>query len=553
MAEMIKLNYKGKEYEYPKGTPYAKVAEDFQKDYTYPIVLAVMNGKLRELFHVAEDDGVIDFEDLTGHSGHKAYKRSACLILIKSLYDVIGRESVEKIKIEFSIGPAYYCSYKGKTPLTEELVEKVKARMRQIIDADTPIEKTSMSLEKVRKIFRENGMHDKEKLFKYRRSGRVNMYSLDGFMDYFYGYMVPNCGYVKYFDLFLYDGGMMLQLPERKAPKEVPTFTDSPNLYKTMREAADWGTMMGIDTVGALNDAISNGEMNEVILVQEALIESRIAKIAEDIVSRGNVRFVMIAGPSSSGKTTFSHRLSIELRAHGMIPHPIEIDNYFKNREDTPKDENGNYDFECLDAIDVEGFNKDMNALLAGETVELPRFNFKIGQREYKGDYMTLGASDVLVCEGIHGLNDELSHTLPKESKYKIYISALTTLNVDEHNRVPTTDGRLMRRMVRDFYTRGSSISKTLGMWSSVRRGEEKFIFPFQESADAMFNSAHIYEIAALKPFVEPLLFGVTEDDPGYQEAKRLLKFLQYFLAIDTARIPHNSIIREFIGGSIFK
>ena len=235
-----------------------------------------------------------------------------------------------------------------------------------------------------------------------------------------------------------------------------------------------------------------------------------------------------------------------------MRPHPIEIDNYFKNREDTPKDENGNYDFECLGAIDVEGFNKDMNALLDGQTVELPRFNFKVGQREYKGDFMTLDTSDVLVCEGIHGLNDELSHSLPKESKYKIYISALTTLNVDEHNRVPTTDGRLMRRMVRDFYTRGSSISRTLGMWSSVRRGEEKFIFPFQESADAMFNSAHIYEIAALKPFVEPLLFGVTEDDPGYQEAKRLLKFLQYFLAIDTASIPHNSIIREFIGGSIF-
>lgn len=552
MADMIKLNYRGTEYEYPKGTTYADISKDFQKDYASPIVLALFNGKLREIFHTAEESGRIDFEDLSGHSGHKAYKRSACLLLIKSFYDVIGRESVERLKVEFSIGPAYYCSYKGKTPLTEKLVNDVKARMREFVEADTPIEKVSYPLEKVRKMFHEDGMLDKEKLFRYRRSDKVNIYSLEGFKDYFYGYMVPSCGYIKYFDLFLYDGGMMLQLPERKAPEGVPAFKDSPNLYRTMREASDWGAMMGIETVGSLNDAISNGEMNEVILVQEALIESRIAKIAEDIVSRGNVRFVMIAGPSSSGKTTFSHRLSIELRAHGMRPHPIEIDNYFKNREDTPKDENGNYDFECLGAIDVEGFNKDMNALLNGQTVELPRFNFKVGQREYKGDFMTLDTSDVLVCEGIHGLNDELSHSLPKESKYKIYISALTTLNVDEHNRVPTTDGRLMRRMVRDFYTRGSSISRTLGMWSSVRRGEEKFIFPFQESADAMFNSAHIYEIAALKPFVEPLLFGVTEDDPGYQEAKRLLKFLQYFLAIDTARIPHNSIIREFIGGSIF-
>lgn len=552
MAEMIKVKYKGKVYEYPVHTVLSDAAKDFQKDYDSPIVLALVDNKLRELHHTLDADCTLDFEDLGGHSGHKAYKRSASLLLIKAFYDVVGREAIEKLKIEFSIGAAYYCSYRGKAVLTQEIVSDVKKRMHELVDADVPITKSSYALEDVIRLFHDNGMFDKEKLFRYRRSSRVNLYTLDGFTDYFYGYMLPSCGYIKYFDLFLYDGGMMLQLPERKAPERVPEFKDSPKLYATMREAADWGEMMEIDTVGALNDAIAEGQMNEVILVQEALMESRIAKIAEDIASRGNIRFVMIAGPSSSGKTTFSHRLSIELRAHGMKPHPIEIDNYFKNREDTPKDENGNYDFECLEAIDVEGFNRDMTALLNGETIELPRFNFKVGQREYKGDYMTLGGADVLVCEGIHGLNDELSYSLPKESKYKIYISALTTLNVDEHNRVPTTDGRLMRRMVRDFYTRGSSVSRTLGMWSSVRRGEEKYIFPFQESADAMFNSAHIYEIAALKPFVEPLLFGVREDDPGYQEAKRLLKFLQYFLAIDTAGIPHNSIIREFIGGSIF-
>ena len=431
-------------------------------------------------------------------------------------------------------------------------MEDVKTRMLQLVEEDAPIQKSSYSLEKIIKKFHDLGMYDKEKLFRFRRTDKVNIYTLGGFQDYFYGYMVPSCGYLKYFDLFKYDDGLMLQLPERKAPNVVPPFKDSPKLFATMKASSNWGEMMGIETVGDLNDAISDGAMNEVILVQEALMESRIAEIAKDIVDRGNVRFVMIAGPSSSGKTTFSHRLSIELRAHGMKPHPIEIDNYFKNREDTPKDENGNYDFECLEAIDIEGFNKDMTALLNGETIELPRFNFKVGQREYKGDFMTLDESDVLVCEGIHGLNDELSHSLPKECRYKIYISALTTLNVDEHNRVPTTDGRLMRRMVRDYYTRGSSVSRTLGMWSSVRRGEEKFIFPFQESADAMFNSAHIYEIAALKPYVEPLLFAVPEDDPGYQEAKRLLKFLQYFLSIDTAGIPRNSIIREFIGGSIF-
>ena len=552
MAQMIKITHRGKEYEYPAHTKYADIAKDFQSEYKAAIILAEADHKYRELFHTADCDCTVEFQDLTSTAGHKSYKRSASLLMIKAFYDVVGMDNIEKLSIDFSIGAAYYCSYSGKLPLTDKLVSEVKTRMIQLVNEDAPIQKSVYSLDKIRKKFHETGMYDKEKLFRYRRSDKVNIYTLGGYQDYFYGHMVPSCGYIKYFDLFKYDEGIMLQLPERKEPTVVPAFKDSPKLFSTMREASKWGQMMEINTVGALNEAIADGRMKDVILVQEALMEAKIAEIAKDIVERGNVRFVMIAGPSSSGKTTFSHRLSIELRAHGMKPHPIEIDNYFKNREDTPKDENGNYDFECLEAIDVEGFNKDMTRLLSGETVELPRFNFKTGAREYKGDYLKMGSSDVLVCEGIHGLNDELSHSLPKESKYKIYISALTTLNVDEHNRVPTTDGRLMRRMVRDYYTRGSSISRTLSMWSSVRRGEEKYIFPFQESADAMFNSAHVYEIAALKPYVEPLLFGVTEEDPGYQEAKRLLKFLQYFLSIDTARIPQNSIIREFIGGSIF-
>ncbi|MBQ7584057.1 MAG: nucleoside kinase [Lachnospiraceae bacterium] len=552
MSETVRIRYREKDYEYPAGTKLINIAKDFQEYYGSAIALANVNNKLRELFHMVTGDCEIDFEDLTSTSGHKAYKRSACLLLIKAMCDVLGAESIYSFKVDFSIGAAYYCTYEGRTPLTDEIVSEIKKRMTELVDEDRPIQKTSHSLDKVMRMFHDRGMYDKEKLFRYRRSDKINIYSLDGYQDYFYGYMLPSCGYIKYFDLFKYGDGLMLQLPERKAPTVVPEFRDSPKLFATMRASSKWGAMMGIGTVGELNEAISDGKMTEVILVQEAMMESRIAEIAKDIVERGNVRFVMIAGPSSSGKTTFSHRLSIELRAHGMKPHPIEIDNYFKNREDTPKDEKGNYDFECLEAIDVEGFNRDMNALLSGETVELPRFNFKIGVREYKGDYMTLEESDILVCEGIHGLNDELSHSLPRESKYKIYISALTTLNVDEHNRVPTTDGRLLRRMVRDYYTRGASVSRTLSMWSSVRRGEEKFIFPFQESADAMFNSAHIYEIAALKPYAEPLLFKVREDDPGYQEAKRLLKFLQYFLSVDSSGIPQNSIIREFIGGSIF-
>ncbi len=553
MGDTIKITCGGNEYEYPAGTRLQIIARDFQKDYGSAIALAKVDNKERELFHMVAGDSVVEFEDLTSISGHKAYKRSACLLLIKSLYDVLGAENIYSFKVEFSIDAAYYCSFEGKNELSEEDVSRIKARMQELVDEDMPIQKTSHSLDKVIKMFHDRGMYDKEKLFRYRRSDKINIYTLGDFQDYFYGFMLPSCGYIKYFDVLKYDSGLMLQLPERKAPETVPPFKDSPRLFAAMNASSKWGEMMGIGTVGELNEAISDGRMNEVILVQEALMESRIAEIAKDIVERGNVRFVMIAGPSSSGKTTFSHRLSIELRAHGLKPHPVEIDNYFKNREDTPKDENGNYDFECLEAIDVEGFNKDMNALLAGRTVELPRFNFKTGQREYKGDYMTLEESDVLVCEGIHGLNDGLSHSLPSDSKYKIYISALTTLSVDEHNRVPTTDGRLIRRMVRDYYTRGSSISRTLSMWSSVRRGEEKYIFPYQEGADAMFNSAHIYELAALKPYVEPLLFKVREDDPGYQEAKRLLQFLQYFLTVDSSGIPQNSIVREFIGGSIFR
>ena len=307
-----------------------------------------------------------------------------------------------------------------------------------------------------------------------------------------------------------------------------------------------------VSVVGELNEKISKGKMQELLLISEALQEGRISKIAEQIIERGGVKFVMIAGPSSSGKTTFSHRLSIQLAAHGMKPHPIAVDNYFVNREDTPRDENGNYNYECLEAIDVELFNRDMNALLKGERVELPRFNFKLGKREYKGDFLKMQPNDILVIEGIHGLNDRLSYSLPTESKFKIYISALTQLNIDEHNRIPTTDGRLIRRIVRDNRTRGTSAKATIAMWPSVRRGEDENIFPYQEQADAMFNSALLYELAVLKLYAEPVLFQIGSDEPEYQESKRLLKFLDYFVGIPSEDIPKNSILREFVGGSCF-
>ena len=344
-----------------------------------------------------------------------------------------------------------------------------------------------------------------------------------------------------------------MALPTRNAPDEVPEFKPQHKLFNVLKESTNWGNMLNVDTVGALNDAIATGNISELILVQEALQEKKIADIAEEIASKPDKKFIMIAGPSSSGKTTFSHRLAVQLKAHGLKPHTIECDNYFVERENTPKDKDGNYNFECLEAIDINLFNEQMTALLRGETVEIPTFNFKTGKKEYKGNKLTLGSDEILVIEGIHCLNDKLSANIPMENKFKIYISALTQLNIDEHNRIPTTDGRLIRRMVRDARTRGSDAKRTLQMWDSVRRGEEENIFPYQESADVMFNSALIYELAVLKQSAEPLLFGISKDEPEYYEAKRLLKFLDYFLGINSEDIPKNSIIREFIGGSIFK
>lgn len=543
----------GIETEIQDGMTYKELAAQYQAEYSAPIVLAIEDYKLRELFRPVKEGAAVSFETITGNSGHKSYKRSAVMLMIKAFYDVIGREKVDKIKVEFSIGRAYYCTYKGDFVFDEELADAVKKRMTELVAEDIAIEKISYELDAALEKFREAGFTDKENLLGYRRSSKVNMYKLDDFEDYFYGYMVPSTGYIQWFDIFPYDEGFMLVLPKRKNPGEpLDDYEASPKLFSTMKETTKWGEMLEVGTVGELNDVISRGEFSDLMLVQEALMEKKIADIAEDIVSTGGRKFIMIAGPSSSGKTSFSHRLSIELRAHGYKPHPIALDNYFVDRELTPLDENGDKNYECLEALNVELFNQNMTDLLAGKRVELPTYNFITGKSEFKGDYMQLGPEDVLVIEGIHGLNDQLSYSLPPESKYKIYISALTTLNIDEHNRIPTTDVRLLRRMVRDFRTRGASARRTLEMWASVRRGEDENIFPFQEQADVMFNSALIYELAALKQYAEPLLFGIMKGEPEYLEAQRLLKFLEYFLGVSTEGIPNNSLAREFVGGSVF-
>lgn len=556
MQSKIKVTVGTKVKEYDRGTSYREIAADFQNDYKEDIALVLVEHNLQELNKLATEDCTLTFVTTADDAGHKAYKRSATLLMLKAMYDVAEMTEageIEKIRVDFSVDKGLYCTMKGTVQPTQEFLNKVAARMRKLSEEKIPINKKTIPTREAVDLFRKYGMKDKERLFRYRRVSSVNIYSVSSFEDYFYGYMLPDAGYVKYFELIQFDEGFVLQLPTIEDMKNVPEFKPRKKLFSVLKEAEEWGEMLDVSTVGALNDKIVEGNMAQLILVQEALQEKKIAEIAEEICKCSDKKFVMIAGPSSSGKTTFSHRLSVQLLTHGMKPHPVALDNYFKDREFTPKDEFGNYDFECLEAIDVEKFNEDMSALLAGKLVEIPSFNFKLGKREYKGDYMKLGKEDILVIEGIHGLNDKLSHSLPKESKYKIYISALTQLNVDEHNRIPTTDGRLIRRMVRDARTRGSDAKTTLGMWYSVRRGEEKNIFPYQEEADVMFNSALIYELSVLKQYAEPLLFSIRPEDKEYPEAKRLLKFLDYFLGISSEAVPNKSIIREFIGGSCFK
>jgi uridine kinase len=555
-SEAVRISIDGKSREYPKGTALYQIAGDYQPEMKEQgdIILAVVNNKLSELSRQIEKDCEVTFLTTADENGAKTYCRGVIFMMLRAAYQVLGRENVKKITVEHSIGSGIFCEYVSNdgSVLTEKQLAEIETRMHELVEEDIMIEKQVLSTDEAIALFHRHRMYDKEKLFNYRRVSTTNIYRMGDFEDYFYGYMPYRTGSLKYFSLSMYEDGFILQLPEKKHPGKVTSPQYRPKLFQVMREANSWGRMMKVSTVGELNEIAASGKFQELILVQEALQEKKIADIAEQIRCKGDKKFIMIAGPSSSGKTTFSHRLSIQLRANGMIPHPIALDNYFKNREDTPVDEDGNYNFECLEALDIEVFNKDMSALLNGETVELPTFDFMQGKREYKGNFLKLGADDILVLEGIHGLNDEMSYSLPRESKFKIYISPMTQVNIDEHDRIPTTDARLIRRMVRDSRTRGTQAKDTIAMWPSVRRGEEEYIFPFQEEADSMFNSAAIYELAVLKQYVEPVLFGIDRNCPEYIEAKRLLKFLDYFIGVSADDIPKNSLVREFIGGSCF-
>lgn len=549
---MISVEISNVVYEYEDGTTIYEIAKEFRKYYENDIILAVCNGKLCELSKVLTENSKIRFITTANHVGNECYKRSVVFMMLKAFYKIADRKSFDKISIKYSIGSGYYCKVYGGMKVDQNFLKKLKNEMDNLVKRDILITKETFAKSRAIAKFKNYGMTDKVHLLKYRRASSVKIYKMEGFEDYFYGYMSYSTGILKYYELIPYDEGFVIQMPVRKSPKIIPEFVPPVKVCNARKEMSEWAEKLGVSTIGQVNDKITEGTINNIMMVQEALQEKKIADIASDIVSRGDVKIVMIAGPSSSGKTSFAHRLSIQLIAQGMKPHPISTDNYFVNREYTPIDEEGKPDYEVLEAVDVELFNRQMTELLEGKEVELPEFNFVLGKREFNGNFVKLEKDDILVIEGIHCLNDALSYSLPSDKKYRIYVSALTPLNVDEHNRIATSDIRLLRRIVRDIRTRGTSAEHTIEMWKRVRRGEKKNIFPYQDSADAVFNSAMVYELSVLKIFAEPALFSVPEGTDEYFEANRLLKFLDYILALPKENIPKNSILSEFVGGSVF-
>lgn len=558
----MKYRYKDTFLEAEPGLTYLSLAKKVAGDYPAPIILAKVGQDLVELNKTVPEENrfnhgqgqttELSFITTADSDGHRTYERGATMMFLRAMAHVFGKR-IEKLKLEYAIGDGLFFSValKGNEPLDSGKLGEVRAAMERYARDDEKFEKSKIPTHEAVKLFHHHGMTDKEGLFHYRLSSSTNVYRLGNYVDYYYGYMPPSAGYISVFDLRLYEDGVILTIPNRKAPLSPGSPAVAKKLFGTRRDSTVWGENIGVPTVASLNDALTRGEGRDIILASEAYQEHNIGQIAWRIKDEGR-RIVMIAGPSSSGKTSFSHRLSVQLNNAGLKAHPIACDNYYVERSKTPRDENGEYDFECLEAIDIELFNRQMTSLLKGEPADLPSFNFKKGTPEFSGNPVKIGRDDVLVIEGIHGLNDKLSYAIPKDDKFKIFVSAETALNIDEHNRIATTDNREIRRMVRDARTRGFSAKDTISRWASVRHGEQKHIYPFEEQADEMFNSATLYELAVLKTFAEPLLFSITPDMEEYPEAKRLLKFLSYFLGLSCEDVPRNSLIREFIGGSVF-
>jgi uridine kinase len=543
----------GREIVFEENQNLFDIAREYQKYYRYKILAARVNNRIIELFRTPDRSGELEFLDLTDPDGLRIYQRG--LVFLASLA-VRKLNSEWRLKVLRSLGKGIYCEiYKGNELIVpdQNQVFAIKDKMRELVEKDLPIEKRTFYKDEAREILMKEGLVKTVNLFKYRKKRTVKLYHCDGFWAYFYGYLPPSTGRIDVFDVQPYNQGLVLVHPDPKT-RELPVI-HMPKLSQVFLEYARWLNVLELEYVSDLNDIIARGERHvaDLMLLSEALHEKKISDIADEIAKDKRKRLILIAGPSSSGKTTFAKRLSLQLRVNGLKPVAISLDDYFVDREKTPRDENGNYDFDSIEALDIELFNRNLQDLLAGKEVVLPKFNFKTGKR-MRGPTLKLEKDNIIIVEGIHGLNERLTASIPKEQKFKIYVSALTQLNIDDHNRVTTTDTRLIRRIVRDYKFRGHTAYDTLKMWPNVRKGEERNIFPFQEEADVMFNSALVYEIPVLRIFAEPLLVQVPEDVPEYSEALRLLKLLDFFLPITNIEdIPDKSILREFIGRSIFK
>lgn len=542
--------------EAPVGTPletYVHAYERRQASGGMLTVAAIVDGSLRELTMPVQRDVCVELVRTDSGDGSRIYRRSLAFLLTVAATELFPGTQVI---VDYALpSGAFFCKVHRRPSFTPDELEAIKARMREIVAACDPITRHRIPLDEARRVFQECGDDDKVRLLEFRQKDYLTIYRLRGEADYFYGYMVPHTGYLTLFNVLPEDDGFILQYPRRESPNIIRPHTKSPQLTEVFRQTEEWLTLLGVEDIGHLNQAIRDGRARELVLVNEALHERHIANIAGRISARhqDGLRIVLIAGPSSSGKTTFSKRLAVQLMAHGLHPYTLEMDRYFVERHLTPRDETGEYDFEALEAVDLELFNEQLLALTSGEPVHIPHYDFKTGLRSFEEQAITLSKAQILIIEGIHGLNPRLVQALPTERLYRVYVSALTQLNIDRHNRVPTTDVRLIRRIVRDATYRGYSALDTLSRWESVRRGEKRNIFPYQENADVMFNSALLYELAVLRPLAEPLLLQIEPRQAHYIEARRLLSILSWLTDMDTNLVPDNSLLREFIGGSILR
>jgi len=547
-SDFVLVNVEGVKKQIKKGTSLLELAKFSQTERELNIVAARVDNKVKDLNNVLDRDCSVSFIDLSSEDGVRVYKRSLFFILAKAVQEIFPDR---KLSIRHSISRGTYCEIYGRKELTVEDVKKLEDKMKEIVSLRIPLKKRVVSLQEARDIFNKTGDYVKVQLLQYCSKDTLSIYSCGTTSNYLYGCMVPDTGYIDKFELMYYPPGFIVRFPDKQSPKEIPPFKEDRKLFQVLAEHKKWGEILEVSNVGSLNQLIASGKANELIHVSEALHEKKIAYIADEIKNNAsNIKVVLISGPSSSGKTTFAHRLAIHLRVNGLKPVTISLDDYFVNRDLTPRDEDGNYDFEALEAIDIDLFNDHLLRLIHGEEVEIPIFNFHTGYREAHGRKLKLQENQIIIVEGIHGLNEKLTSAVDHKNKYKIYVSALTQLSLDNYNPISTTDTRLIRRLVRDYHFRSSSAQKTLEMWPSVRRGEIKNIFPFQEEADIMFNSALLYELAVLKNYALPLLESIDPSTEEYSEARKLIDFLSYFLSISPDTVPPTSIIREFIGGS---